>query len=52
MTNDFDDSKAMSCVIKISIVDGENVVKLSDDKGKHQGNEEKLKQVLDIINAV
>jgi nicotinate phosphoribosyltransferase len=42
-TNDFEDSPALNIVIKLRSINGIEVVKLSDDKGKEMGDPDALR---------
>lgn len=49
-TNDLPGVKALNIVIKLFMIDGKNVIKLSDIPGKHTGNIKTIELVKDLIN--
>jgi nicotinate phosphoribosyltransferase len=56
LTNDFykssnaeEKSPAINIVIKLVVANGVNVVKLSDDVGKHQGDPEAIENALKVF---
>ena len=43
---------ALNIVIKLTSVNGKEVVKLSDDKGKHTGNEKTIQRVKEELEIL
>lgn len=50
LTNDLPGVKALNIVIKLFMIDGKNVIKLSDVPGKHTGNVRTIEIVKEMIN--
>jgi nicotinate phosphoribosyltransferase len=49
-TNDLMNVTPLNMVIKLFMIDGENVIKLSDVQGKHTGNKKTIELVKEITN--
>lgn len=51
-TNDLPGIKALNIVIKLFMIDGKNVIKLSDIPGKHTGDKKTIELVKEMINYI